>query len=95
MAKKVWVVTRVRHTADDDSFIILGVYEEFGDAVARVDEAFIEDEEMFEEYYSAGIHNTENHHNGYAELHYGDCDYDDIVIRAEEYEINKPTYDLI
>ena len=29
MENKVWLVVRERHTTDNDSFVILGVYEEF------------------------------------------------------------------
>ncbi len=97
MAKKVWVVVRTRLTNDRNSCIICGIYEDFGEAVSRVNEVFNDDCDTFDEVYGeTGVgYNADNHNNGYAELHYGDCDYDDIVIRAEEYEINKPTYDSL
>lgn len=96
MSTKLWVVVRTRHTTDNDSTIICGLYEDFGDAVARVAEVFNEDFDTFEEVYgnNPGF-DADNHNNGFAELHYGDSDYDDINIIANEYEINKSTFELL
>lgn len=98
MKSQVWVVTKKRTTDDRDFCIILGVYSNFADAVARVDEIFLESEEWFEGYYGElGLdYEADNHHNGYAELTLlADEEQDDVEISAVEYTINKPTYDGI
>ena len=92
--KKVWLVVKTRETDDhDDIQIILGVYDNFSDAVERVNEVFFEEEEEYIEQY--GIEYIgDNHNNGFAELHI-DYGQRDTIIKAVEYEINKPTYDTI
>lgn len=65
MAKKVWIVLKERHTEEESWEIILGVYDNVADAIARVNEVF------------------------------DDCWWDKTIIKAVEYEINKPTYDTL
>lgn len=96
--KKLWVVVRTRHTTEHESTIICGLYENFGDAVERVKEVFDDDLDTFEEVYEGAEYEADNHNNGYAELHYGESyqgcyGYDDIIIQAQEYEINQPIFD--
>lgn len=93
MANKVWVVVRERHTEDNDSTIILGVYDNEADAIERVNEDFHETEEEYIEQWGEQ-YSGENHHNGYAELHVDDA-WDETRIIATGYEINKPTFDSI
>lgn len=94
MEKKVWIVIRDRFTSEGQTRVICGVYDNFGDALERVNEVYYEDEENFIEFYE-GNFTSDNHNNGFAELQYGTEDYDNISISAVEFEINKPTYDSI
>ena len=93
MASKVWVVLRERRTEDNDSTVILGVYDNEADAIERVNEEFHETEmeyiEQWGEQYSG-----DNHFNGYAELHV-DTAWDETRIIAQGCEVNKPTFDSI
>lgn len=95
MASKVWIVLKERHTEEESWEVILGVYDNEADAIARVNEVFDESEDEYIENYG-GIEDfvAENHNNGYAELHL-DCGWDETIIKAVEYEINRPTYDSI
>lgn len=95
MENKVWIVTKQRETSGEQWHVIAGVYDNFSDALARVNELFIEAEEVFEDLYEGTEYEAENHNNGYAELHYGSEDFDDIIIKATEYTINQATYDAI
>lgn len=94
MEQKIWLVVNERHTDEGSWQVILGIYDDFGKALERVDEIFYESEESYIENYG-GVENfvAENHHNGFAELHLDDG-WDETIIRATEYEINKPTCDF-
>lgn len=93
---KVWLVTRERHTEDNDSMIVLGIYENESDAIQRVNEEFIETELEFNNEWEDYGHevDAENHFNGYAELHVRDT-WDDCIIKAVPYELNKATFETI
>lgn len=92
---KVWIVTKNHQDETGHEALILGVYDNEADAIARVNEIFDESEDEYIENYG-GVEDfvAENHNNGYAELHL-DCGWDETIIKASEYEINKPTYDSI
>lgn len=93
----VWVVLKKRHTDAEQWTIVLGVYDYFGDAFERVNEVFYETEENYIEAYGesdADRIEAENHNNGYAEISFDDG-ADVTIIKAEKYDINKPTYDEI
>lgn len=95
MSEKVWVVLKKRHTEEESWEVILGVYDNEADAIARVNEIFDESEdEYIENYGGTEEFVAENHNNGYAEL-YLDGVWDETIIKAVDYEINKPTYDSI
>lgn len=91
----VWIVLKERHTEEENWMVVLGVYDYFGDAFERVNEVFYDSEEEYIERYGGKEEFVaENHNNGYAELHL-DCGWDETIIKATNYTINKPTYDAI
>jgi len=93
---KVWIVTKARSIDNEDLAVILGVYDSFDNALRRVNEEFDETEDDYINEYGDFGHkiDAENHNNGFAEIHCPDA-WDECTIRAEEYELNKPTYESI
>lgn len=95
MKKKLWVVIKTRNTETEQFTILLGLYEEFSDAVNRVDEAFMETKESYDVYLESGdTFTADNHHNGYAEVSLNGS-LDETIIRATEYDMNVPLYESI
>jgi hypothetical protein len=88
---KVWVVLKERHTEEESWEVILGVYDNEADAIARVNEVFDECEGEYIDHYG-GVEDfvAENHNNGYAELHL-DCGWDETIIGACSFDVNKDT----
>ena len=93
MENKVWLVVRERHTEDNDSFVVLGIYDNFGDSLERINEEYFETEEDYIEEWGENFVG-ENHNNGFAEFHVDDA-WDETRIRAIDFEINKPTFEEI
>lgn len=96
MKKKLWVVIKTRNTETERFTSLLGLYEEFSDAVNRVDEVFMETEESYEDTYleMGDTITADNHHNGYAEVSLNGS-LDETIIRATEYDMNAPLYESI
>ena len=95
---KVYVViqkhTAVEYCSEVSSAVLLGVYDNLGDTIQRVTDAFNEKEEFLEEVGAtdADDYDSDNHNNGYAEIH---CEGDTYEFLYIETEMNNPTFDSI
>lgn len=93
--RKVYAVARERHAASGyEAVTVEGIFDAKEKASARVKEVYDEDEKMFREYYSQGLHGLSCQEE-LGELHYGDEDYDDIYIRVTEFVINKSVHESV
>ena len=93
--KKIWIAFKKREIESEylNMTIILGVYDNEGDAIARINEEFFDCEEDYIEEYGERAH-CSNHHNGYAEcISEGNEDIDSTILSITWYEVNKATYD--
>ena len=81
------------HNSDNDKTYILGLYENFNEAVERVNKVAKETEQEFVVLYGDDFVG-ENDHNGCAGFSATDK-WDDVQIKAEEYEVNKDVNYLI
>ena len=89
-AKKLYLVVRDQSASSITERVICGAYHKESDAIERVNEVFTEEEERFEEVYEGAEWTSVNHNNGHAELHYGDEDFDNVLINVIEVEADKP-----
>lgn len=85
---KVWIVTKNHQDETGHEVLILGVYDNFEAAKARVDNEYKKEEEIYINNY--GGHDGKLYNYGFAELHI-DTGWDETTIGACSFDVNEDT----
>ena len=86
--EQIYIVTMNHEDETGHEVLVLGVYDNYEQALTRVNEVYGEQEDYYIDSY--GYHDGHNHHNGYAELHLNDK-WDETIISMASYNINQDT----